>query len=217
MSRAKTLWTSFSNAALEWIYPPQCALCARIGSPPVCEVCASEMYPLPALSEDTPDPVLSFRLSVFQYDNRAAHAVRRLKYSRATSLAAFMSNAITETACEADVVEDRMIVPVPIHWSRRCKRGFNQAELLCDGFAREQVDKTLLLRTRRTPPQASLRAEERRKNLDRAFVARERIDGKRVLLVDDVVTTGSTARECARVLIAAGAIDVGLVTFAAEQ
>lgn len=216
MSTARTLWTNYCNAALDWVYPPQCALCTRIGTPAVCEVCASEMNPLVALEEDSPDSVLSFRLSAYAYDGRASQAVKRLKYSRATSLAGFMSQAIADMATDADVASDRFIIPVPIHWTRRCARGFNQAELLCEELPRESVRRDILIRAKPTVPQASLRAEQRRVNLVNAFRVKGNLEGKRVLLVDDVVTTGHTARECAKVLMAAGAIDVGLITFAAE-
>ena len=216
MYRAKTFWTSFSNGALNWIYPPQCALCTRIGQPPVCSVCLSEMSPLPPLSEAAADDVLSFRLSAFEYEGRAAQAVRRLKYSRATSLAAFMADAVKTAVSEADLEEGRVVVPVPIHWRRRCARGFNQAELLCEAFPDETIQTNLLIRTRPTPSQAGLNADERRRNLTGAFKVLGRLDGQRVLLVDDVLTTGHTGRECARALLEAGAIDVGLVTFAAE-
>jgi len=216
MPTAKTLWTNCFNSALDWIYPPQCTLCARIGQPPVCDVCESEMSPLIPLEEETQDKVLSFRLSVYSYDGRAAQAVRRLKYSRATSLAGFMSNAIAKVATEAEVLNGRIIVPVPIHWTRRCSRGFNQAELLCEGLPADQVNKHVLVRAKATAPQASLKAEQRRTNLVNAFSVKSKVKGQRVLLVDDVVTTGHTARECARVLIDAGAIDVWLITFAAE-
>lgn len=215
MYRAKTFWTSFSNA-IGWIYPPQCALCTRIGEPPVCGVCLSEMRPLSPLSEPTADDVLSFRLSAFEYEGRASQAVRRLKYSRATSLAGFMADAVKTTACQTEMAKGRIIVPVPIHWRRRCARGFNQAELLCEAFPAADIRRNLLIRTRATPSQAGLNADERRRNLTGAFKVLGHLDGKRVLLVDDVLTTGHTGRECARALLGAGAIDVGLVTFAAE-
>ena len=216
MRTAKTLWINCFNSALDWVYPPQCALCTRIGSPPVCDVCASEMTPLVALEEESQDKVLSFRISVFAYDGRAAQAVRRLKYSRSTSLAGFMAQAVATSACASDIVDGSIIVPVPIHWSRRCSRGFNQAELLCGSLPPEQLATNVLIRAKATAPQASLKAEQRRTNLVGAFKVRGDVKGKRILLVDDVVTTGHTARECARVLMEAGAIDVGLITFAAE-
>jgi competence protein ComFC len=216
MYRARTLWTSCYNATLDWIYPPQCALCTRIGSPSVCDICASEMTPLEPLSEESADKVLSFRLAAYSYENRASQAVKRLKYSRATSLALFMADAVASIANETDVASDRIVVPVPIHWTRRSVRGFNQAEMLCEAFPAETVRRDILYRAKATAPQASLKAEQRRVNLVNAFRVRGKLDGQRILLVDDVVTTGHTARECAKVLMEAGAIEVGLVTFAAE-
>lgn len=211
MQRAKTFWTSFSRAA-DWLYPAQCALCARLGEPPVCPVCESEMRPLEAL-EQKEDKLLSFRLSAFEYEGRAAQAVKRLKYSRATSLGAFMGSAV-HSAANAAGVADRVVLPIPIHWSRRAIRGFNQAEMIAEPFA--NLRRGVLLRVKATASQAGLNAEQRRRNLTGAFEVRGRVDGQRVLLVDDVLTTGQTGRECAKVILAAGAIDVGLVTFAAE-
>ena len=93
-------------------------------------------------------------------------------------------------------------------------RGFNQAEMLAERFPNVRLG--ALIRVRATASQAGLNAEQRKRNLTGAFQVKGRLDGQRVLLVDDVLTTGQTGRECAKVLLAAGAIDVGLVTFAAE-
>src|SRR5205807_1150060 len=114
---------------------------------------------------------------------------------RATSLAAFMADAVKTVVCEADMADGRLIVPVPIHWRRRCVRGFNQAELLCEAFDRQDVRRNLLIRTRPTPSQAGLNANQRQRNLNGAFKAMEAIEGMRILLVDDVLTTGHTGRE----------------------
>lgn len=216
MRTARTSWTKSFDAALSWLYPQQCALCSRIGMSSVCEECASEMQPLATFQDEAADAVLSFRLSAFSYDGRAAQAVRRLKYSRATALGSFMSAAVYDIADKSAVVDGRMVVPVPIHWTRRCARGFNQAELLCERFPKQLIHRRLLIRAKATAPQASLKAEQRRVNLVDAFRVSESVKGQQILLVDDVVTTGHTARECARVLMDAGAIDVGLLTFAAE-
>lgn len=216
MPTAKTSWTSFSSAALGWLYPPQCALCTRIGEPAVCEVCASEMRALKPLHEDRSDALLSFRLSAYEYEGRAAQAVKRLKYSRATSLSAFMAAAVYETAANAGLISDRLVIPVPIHWSRRAARGFNQAELLSESFPKDSIGRGALIRTRRTASQAGLNLDQRQRNLIGAFEARSVPPTARVTLIDDVLTTGQTARECARVLLEAGALEVGLVTFAAD-
>ena len=109
-------------------------------------------------------------------------------------------------------------VPVPLHWRRRWRRGFNQAEALARAVGRRHglpVERRCLVRVRSTPPQHGDMAA-RRQNVLNAFVVRraERIAGQRLLLVDDVFTTGATANACAAALLAAGADAVGVLTLA---
>jgi ComF family protein len=105
-----------------------------------------------------------------------------------------------------------LIVPVPLHPARQRERGFNQASLLAELLARQSSIplKPLLERIRYTNTQTALDRSERMENLHNAFRLRKNVDvrGLRVLLVDDVLTTGSTMNECARVLKRAGALSV---------
>ena len=109
--------------------------------------------------------------------------------------------------------------PVPLHPARLREREFNQALLLADQV-RKWVDAPVsymnLVRTRATIPQTDLTQVERRRNLRRSFSVRRpaRIAGRRILLVDDVMTTGTTLNECARTLRRAGSSDVYVVTLA---
>jgi competence protein ComFC len=111
-----------------------------------------------------------------------------------------------------------LIVPVPMHWWRHWKRGFNQTELLARVLSRRSGIPfgRALVRSRATPPQAGLTLAQRHQNLNRAFrpSSRMEIRGKRILLVDDVFTTGSTASACAKSLKKAGAASVVLLTLA---
>lgn len=174
------------------------------------------MVECPPYPEESLDPAISFRASAFTYEGRAGQAVRRLKYERATALASFMAAKVYETASDQNLLQDRLVIPVPIHWSRRCQRGFNQAELLCETFPKLTVETHLLVRRKATLPQARLSLSLRETNLKGAFAVRGSCEGLSVLLVDDVITSGNTARECARTLLSAGAFDVGVVTFAGE-
>jgi competence protein ComFC len=111
------------------------------------------------------------------------------------------------------------VIPVPLHWRKRWQRGFNQSDLLAQAIARPRGLPVVraLVRTRFTKTQAGLSNTERRKNVATAFRCRrvaETLAGKHVLLIDDVMTTGSTAAACARALKRAGAARVVLATIA---
>ena len=110
-----------------------------------------------------------------------------------------------------------LVVPVPMHPRRRRRRGFNHSELLARGVA-EKLNlpyADALVRTRHTVQQSVLEGAARRTNLRNAFECRVDLTGRRVLLVDDVYTTGTTARECAKALRKAGARNVYLLAYSA--
>ena len=144
--------------------------------------------------------------------------IRRHKYgldqSVGRALAEYRPDELPLSAGDYDVV-----VPVPLHWRRLWWRGFNQAALLAGEVARRlnlPLDSTAVARRRFTTPQTSRHHDERIRNVRRAFVVAhpERIRNRRVLIVDDVMTTGATVDECARVLRAAGASSVDVFTLA---
>ena len=115
------------------------------------------------------------------------------------------------SAVDHSLIAYDAVVPVPIHWFRRNERGFNQSELLAESF--ENVRPELLKRSKYTRQQVGLSPAVRRENLAGAFRASKEVQGMSILLIDDVVTTGSTARECAFALRNAGAAWVGIAAF----
>lgn len=144
--------------------------------------------------------------------------IRRHKYgldqSLAKALAEFLGPDLPYTCADCDLV-----IPIPLHRRRLWWRGFNQAALLAAAVSRRigtPLDIASLARSRATAPQTYQKHDARRSNVRRAFVVKrpERVTGRRVLLVDDVMTTGATADECARVLLAAGARRVDVLTLA---
>lgn len=197
---------------LDLIYPPKCALCREVGVASPCPLCLSQMT-----AANAPDHLVASRIqeirAVFDYESRAGDAVRRLKYSRSRSLAPFMSEAIIKAFSAWNGGWDA-VVPLPIHWSRHASRGFNQAEVLCRGIPREVLRTDLLKRQRLTPPQASLNAESRRSAPMGAFTASPLVSGLQILIIDDVVTTGSTLKAASEALFASGASQVDALAFA---
>jgi ComF family protein len=145
-------------------------------------------------------------------------AVQRYKYTRDVSLARPLGQLLWQRAPVGVDAYD-VIVPVPLHVQRLRWRGFNQAQLLAGALARAvgvPIDALSLHRIRPTRPQVQLSEQERRRNVARAFAVLHphRVRGKRVLLVDDVYTTGARVDDCSRALLRAGAHCVDVLVLA---
>jgi ComF family protein len=154
------------------------------------------------------------------YDGSLMEAIHLLKYRKKSSLSRPLSTLARETFFQFwDVGGIDLLVSVPLHVKRLRERGFNQAHLLIRRWANQDgipFDGLTLFRSRWTEPQTTLSRTERRRNIRGAFSLRHpaKIKGRKILLVDDVYTTGATVNECARVLIKAGAEFVDVLTLA---
>lgn len=163
-------------------------------------------------------------LSPFSYqDQTIRELVHNLKYYRLKDIARELGRMLDRYLKYFEVVlpESCIIVPIPLHPKRKRVRGFNQAERIAAGFIVSaslpmEIDSELLLRAIKTRPQVELSGEERRKNILGAFALKNdaSAQGKIILLVDDVKTTGATLEEAARVLKEAGAKEVWAMTVA---
>jgi ComF family protein len=166
-------------------------------------------------------PPFSRHRSAGRYHGVLKDAVLLLKYRKIRPLGAFLGG-MTYEAVKKDKDLWRgvdLIVPVPLHKERRRERGFNQTEQIGREIARRAqitIDWSVLKKVRNTPPQTSLEQKERAENVRDAYVIgrKKDVEGKIILLVDDVFTTGSTLGECARTLRRGGAADVRAVTVA---
>ncbi len=201
--------------------PPTCAACdARIRPHVVfCPACAATIEPPPDVEEISPsDPRLEPTLAFGAFGGALATALRRLKYQDRPDLAAPLGHLARQAARHAGLTAD-LVVPVPLHPRRLVDRGYNQAALLAAEVAVE-LDAPLvaraLVRVRNTPQQAHLDRGARLDNVRQAFRARDPriIQGRRVVLVDDVATTGATLTACAEALLAAGAASVTAIVVA---
>lgn len=221
---------------------PGCPLCGRQGSPRhLCRACLELWAGLgqgmvicekcgrfcPGLErafchecEDSPPPYLLAR-GVVPYIGPVRDALHQFKFFGRIDLAGPFGELMAALVAEVFPVHSLgVVVPVPLHEKREQERGFNQAALLAKvvgASLRLPVLLGALVRTRETPRQTALSREARQANLREAFVPGQGssvLRGKRILLVDDVYTTGATSLECCQTLLAAGALSVCIVTLA---
>jgi ComF family protein len=196
---------------ITFLAPPWCVLCGLpfphpMGADAVCGDCARE------------PPTWHQARAVLRYDKNSRRLLLGFKHGDHThSAAAFgrwMYRAGSEVLAGAD-----LLVPVPLHWTRLFQRRYNQAALLAQavrGAGGPEVAADWLVRRRRTPAQGHLGPAARLRNVHGAFAMRARcsVAGKHVVIIDDVMTTGATVEECARVLKRAGALSIGVLTLA---
>jgi ComF family protein len=225
-----------ARAALDFALPPRCAGCGAIVADVHsfcvdcwkqleflghggCQICG---IPLQATEQATcarclaEPPMIARTRAAVAYGDLSRGLAIRLKYGRKVAIARTMARYM------APLFEDggeKLLVPVPLHRSRLWNRGFNQSALVARELSRRleiPAAALALRRIRRTPPLKGMTPLQRRKAVAGAFrvVDRTAIAGKTVVLIDDVLTTGSTAEGCARALKRAGAARVELVSWA---
>lgn len=226
------------------VYPSFCRLCSEAldepGEKVVCRACLAKLVPRrgplcpvcgrfhEGVGEDhvcsrclDRTPALSLHRSCGAYGGTLKEVILLFKYRKYAPL----SRPLAEFAAASTGGDTGLwggtdfLVPVPLHPARRRERGFNQSRLLARDLAGLRGMKVLggcLVKARNVPPQAGLHAAAREANVKGAYGLRRRgkVEGKTLLLVDDVTTTGATLRECARVLIEAGAKEVRALTLA---
>jgi ComF family protein len=197
----------------ELVAPSRCAACDSLVAPRLLFCAACDVAVLRA------GPQPRGQHAVFAYGGAIATAIVRLKYAGRFDLAARFG-PVMAGALAPDGLD--VVVPVPLHPSRLAERGFDQAALLAGPVARGlrlPFASRALVRTRATPRQASLDRAARTSNVEAAFVcARPRaVAGRRVLLVDDVRTTGATLAACASALLVTGAATVVSLVLASRD
>ncbi len=147
-----------------------------------------------------------------RYQGSIKDAVHRLKYRNQFILAQPLGLILAEVVANSSPESSLdFIIPVPLHPQRLRSRGYNQALEIARPLSRQlglPIQTRLLQRSRNTPPQQGLSADQRSRNLRKAFVLDRPIPGIRALLVDDIMTTGETVRECCRTLAQGGAKDI---------
>jgi ComF family protein len=206
------------------LFRPACAVCS-LGPGPVCPECVADFFPpsLPRCAvcaipvgriDDVCGRCLSSPPSFARTTALADYAppvdgmVTALKFGARLDLAGVFGRLL---ARRANAIADALVVPVPLAFERLSERGYNQSMQIARAYCSStgaRLEPQSVRRIRHTPPQQALALPERRRNVRGAFAAAGDVRGRTVLVVDDVMTSGSTMDEIARVLVAAGAARV---------
>ncbi|WP_418991011.1 ComF family protein [Alistipes sp.] len=202
--------------------PPRCPVCGEpllMGERAVCSFCRATA-PLTGFWREADNPVASkfwglvpvYRASGFLYYLHGSgwrQLIHGFKYRGAWRTARAMGEWYGRCLAESGLYDDvDVVVPLPLHPLKRCRRGYNQSEYIAEGIAAQlgvEVDRRSVRRKRNTASQALKPRRERARNVEDAFAVRhpDRLEGRHVLLVDDVMTTGSTLAACASAILQA--------------
>lgn len=224
------------------LFPAECKLCDQplttVSRLPVCRPCLTkvegfksqtccrcgELLTVSGVNEcvsckAAPPPFVT-AIALGPYEGNLRGLIHLLKYDGVRHAAHVLGRSLANVVA-VQVPRDAIVVPAPLYRSRHRERSFNQAEEIADVVAKTagmKLSRFAMVRTRNTESQTGKTAHQRRENVRGAFAVRKRsisdLGGKTVLLVDDVMTTGATAAECARVLLRAGVKEVYVATAA---
>lgn len=198
------------RAALSFVFPDACLACGVTLSRDerhLCGACRSQLVAVSGVTRVPPAAPIDRVHYALRFEGPAGALVRALKYDARTSVARELASMALPLARELTSTDTDALVPVPLHSVRRRERGFNQsallARLLSDALGIPVLE--ALVRTRATPSQTGLAGAARVRNVDGAFRGRQDLRGLRLLLVDDVVTTGATLTAASVAALACGA------------
>ena len=214
---------SVGNAFISLLFPNQCLVCKEgefFSQDPICLDCLQHMTPLPIgnrVQELTVNDGIDIALSGWDFGDELRTAIHSLKYEERARIGSFLGKVLGERLHLKTIQELDYLIPVPLHPVKFRDRGCNQAEWIAIGVGKaiqNPVQTGLMKRMKYTISQTTLNREERLNNMKQAFRITKDVTDKKIGIVDDVLTTGSTISSMASVLKDAGAKTIVALTVA---
>ncbi len=223
-----------SRQAIDWVFPRFCIICGDSSSENT-DICSECSKSIPIINSYCPicgvkskqnivcgtcqkqPPHFDQTYAGFDYTTPIDHFIKRLKYSKQLEFARILGEMFSHRLASTETPIPETVIPVPLHKERLRERGFNQSLEIARSVAKQlgiAIDYKSVGRVKPTPPQTELPFKKRRANVRNAFKIIKSIKGQHVAIIDDVMTTGSTADELARCLKQSGVRRVDVWTVA---
>lgn len=213
--------------ALEYIFLPSCGVCNKLGEGYLCEKCGKELYKYAIFLEDTnkngtyKDEEIE-KLHIFKYKELVRRLIIAYKFNSKSYLHKTFCEFIVKNKKAFDFIQSYdIIIPVPIHKKKKAKRGYNQSELIAKELAKAtgiEMDKKAFVKVKNNKVQSSLNKEERKNNVKNVYKLKdkEKIENKKILIFDDIYTTGATIEACIKEISKANIKQIGILTLAKD-
>jgi len=217
----KILW--FINHAINLIFPNVCGICDKICKEDLCKKCELKLKKIQKFKIDNyKDKNFRKHLYIFEYEGIIKEKLIKFKFrEKAYVYKAFVNFLIKNKKICRFLKSYDIIIPVPIHYNRKITRGYNQSALIAKEIAKKlniQYEEKVLLKNVNNNPQSTKNKQDRKENVIGVYYTKnkEKIYNKKVILLDDIYTTGSTVNECSKVIKLAGANVVDVITIAKD-
>ncbi len=207
------------------IFPPCCLICGKWNINILCKECKKEIYEkaIFQIEEKNANYYFEKHIYLFQYEGKIRNLILDYKFKDKSYLYKIFSEIVTKNKKICGILKKYdIIIPVPIHTRRKKQRGYNQSELIAREIAKSEqnlkYENKILKKEKHTVPQSSLSKEQRKQNVQNVYKLenQEKIRNKKIILFDDIYTTGSTANACAKILKENGAKEIIVLTIAKD-
>ena len=208
---------------LDLIYPNVCGICGKISKDNLCKKCEIKIKENQIkLFSQYKNTYFDECIHMYKYEGIIREKIIEYKFQDKAYLYKTFSKMILKNEKVCGILKKYdIIIPVPIHRLRKKKRGYNQTELIVNFLGKQlnlEICKNVLFKSKNVISQSELNKEDRWNNVKDAFIIKNavKVNNKKILLFDDVFTTGSTVEECSRILKEAGARKIGVLTIAKD-
>lgn len=214
----------FINNAINLIYPNVCGICDKICKEDLCKKCEIKLNHIAKIRIDNyKDKNFEKHLYLFKYEGIIKQGLIKFKFNKKPYIYKSIVNFLIKNKKICRFLKSYdIIIPVPIHYNRKITRGYNQSALMASEIAKNfnniKYEEKVLLKRINNKPQSTKNKIDRKNNVVGVYRTKNeyRILGKKILLLDDIYTTGSTVNECSKILKIAGAKSIDVITIAKD-